>query len=102
MGRKSSRQQALPGFEGHISYSFTPGLWASFDTRYSFGGDTFVNGANQNNAQQNFILGSEMNVSLNPQNSLVFEFAKALTHQNGPASTGFAVKYLYSWGKGYR
>jgi hypothetical protein len=96
------RQQALPGFEGHISYSFTSNLWVSLDTRYSFRGDTFVNGMNQNNAQQNFMLGSEVNVSLHPQNSLVFEFAKALVHHNGPTATGFAVKYTYSWGKGYR
>lgn len=99
---KIFRQQLLPGLEGHISYSFTDRLWASLDTRYSFGGDTFVNGVNQNNAQQNFIIGSEVNVSINNQNSLVFEFAKPLVHQNGPSYTGFAVKYDYVWGKGYR
>jgi hypothetical protein len=101
-GTKTLRQQALPGLEGHISYSFTSSLWASFDTRYSFGGDTFVNGLNQHNAQQNFILGSEVNVSLSPQNVLVFEFAKGLVHVNGPSVTGFAVKYTYSWGNGYK
>jgi Putative MetA-pathway of phenol degradation len=96
------RQQALTGLEGHISYSFTSSLWASIDTRYSFGGDAFISGVNQNNAQQNFILGSEVNVSLNAQNSIVFEFAKALVHQNGPSATGFAVYYYYSWGRGYK
>ena len=96
------RQQALPGLEGHISYFFTDSLWISLDTRYSFRGTTFVNGVNQNNAQQNFGLGSEVNVSLNPRNSLVFAFAKALVHQNGPTYTGFAVKYNYTWGRGYR
>jgi hypothetical protein len=96
------RQQPLPGLEGHISYSFTPNLWVSLDTRYSFRGDTLINGTDQNNAQQNFILGSEVNVSINPRNALVFEFAKAMVHQNGPAYTGFIVEYLYSWGKGYR
>jgi hypothetical protein len=101
-GAEILRQQALPGLEGHISYSLTSSLWASFDTRYSFRGNTFVNGINQKNAQQNFILGSEVNVSINPQNSLVFEFAKALVHQNGPRATGFAVKYNYSWSKGDR
>jgi hypothetical protein len=101
-GTEILRQQPLPGLEGHISYSFTSSLWASLDTRYSFGGDTFVNGVNQNNPQQNFILGSEINLYLNSQNSLVFEFAKALAHQNGPTATGFAVKYLLSWEKGYR
>jgi hypothetical protein len=44
---------------------------------------------------------SEVNVSLNPRNSLVFELAKALVHQNGPALAGFAVTYNYTWGKGY-
>ena len=92
----------LPGLEGHISYSSTSSLWASLGTRYSFRGDTFVNGMNQNVTQENFTLGSEVSLSLNPHNSLVFEFAKALVHQNGPAFTGFAVKYIYSWGKGYR
>jgi Putative MetA-pathway of phenol degradation len=101
-GMQTLKQHVLPGVEGHISYSFRSNLWASLDTRYSFGGDTIVNGMNQNDVQQNFILGSELNISLNSQNTLVFEFAKALVHQNGPTAVGFAVKYYYSWGKGYK
>jgi hypothetical protein len=96
------RQQPLPGIEGHISYSFSNSVWASLDARYSLRGSTLVSGVNQNNAQQNFILGSEVNVSLNPHSSLVFELAKVLVHQNGASYTGFAVKYDYSWGKGFR
>jgi hypothetical protein len=96
------RQQALPGLEGHISYSCTPNLWVSLDTRYSFRGDTIVNGTDQNDAQQNFTLGSEVNVSINPRNLLVFKFAKALVYKNGPAYTGFSLEYIFSWGKGYK
>ena len=96
------RQQPLPGFEGHISYSLTDNLWVSLDTRYSFRGDTLINDTDQNNPQQNFILGSEVNVSVNSRTQLVFKFAKAVVHQNGPAYTGFSVEYIYSWGKGYR
>jgi len=101
-GRQILGQQPLAGLEGHLSYSFSDSLWASVDTRYSFRGTTFLNGVTQNNAQQNFILGSEMNVSLTPRNSLVFEFAKALVHHNGPTLVGFSVKYDYTWGKDYR
>ena len=101
-GREILRQQPLPGVEGHISYSFNDRFWASLDTRYSFRGTTAVNGIDQNNAQRNFILGSEMDISLNSRNSLVFEFAKAVVHHNGPALVGFSVKYDYIWGKGYR
>jgi hypothetical protein len=95
------RQEPLPGIEGHISYFLINNLWVSLDTRYSFRGSTLVNSENQNNSQQNFILGSEVNVSLNRQSSLVFEFDKALVHNNGPALTGFAIKYNFTWGKGY-
>jgi len=96
------RQQALPGLEGHVSYTFASNLWVSLDTRYSFRGDTLVNGIDQKNAQQNFTLGSEVNISINSRNAMVLEFAKSLVHENGPAYTGFSVKYLYSWGKGYK
>jgi hypothetical protein len=101
-GREILQQQPLPGVEGHISYSFNDSLWASLDTRYSLRGTTLVNSVDQKNTQQNFILGTEINVSINSRNSLVFEFAKALVHQNGPALVGFSVKYDYTWGKGNR
>lgn len=101
-GREILRQDALPGVEGHISYSFTDNLWASLDSRYSFRGTTFLNDVDQSNAQKNFIVGSELNVSLNSRNSLVLEFAKALVHQNGPALTGFSVRYDYIWGTGLK
>jgi hypothetical protein len=38
-----------------------------------------------------------MNISLSPRHTLVFEFAKALVHQNGPALVDFSVKYDYTW-----
>ena len=101
-GREILRQQPLPGLEGHMSYFVAKNVWASIDMLYSFRGSTVVNGVDQNDAQKNFMLGSEVNVALNPQNSLVFQFAKALVHENGPSITGIAVKYNYTWGKGDR
>jgi hypothetical protein len=101
-GREILHQEPLPGFEGHISYALNDKLWVSADTRYSFRGTTLVNGVDQENPQRNFILGSELSVSINSRNSLLFEFAKALVHHNGPALVGFAVKYDYTWGRGYK
>jgi hypothetical protein len=101
-GTEILKQQPLPGVEGHISYSFNDNIWASLDTRYSFRGNTFVNGLDQDSGQRNFILGTEINVSINNRNSLLFEFGDALVHRNGPALVGFSVKYDYTWGKGYK
>lgn len=96
-GRQILRQEPLPGLEGHISYSFNNRLWGSFDTRYSLRGSTLISGVSQNNPQQNFVLGSEMNLSLNHSNTLALEFANALVHHNGPAVVSFSVKYDYTW-----
>lgn len=101
-GREVLRQQALPGVEGHVSYSFTDRLWTSLDTRYSFRGSTGVNEVDQNNPQRNFVLGSEMNITLNARNSLVLEFGKALAHRNGPSVCGFSLKYDHTWGSAHR
>jgi hypothetical protein len=101
-GAQVLRQRALLGLEGHLSYTFNNTIWASLDTRYSFRGDTTVSGVDQNNRQRNFILGSELIVSPNSRNSFTFEFAKALVHENGQSLGGFAVKYDYTWGNGYR
>jgi hypothetical protein len=101
-GREILRQEPLAGLEGHISYSFNDTVWASLDTRYSFRGSTVVDGVSQDNAQENVILGSEVNVSLGARHSLLFEFAKAVVHHNSAAVVGFSVKYDYMWGKDYR
>lgn len=93
------RQDPLLGLEGHLSRAFSSGVWAALDTRYSFHGGTFVNGVNQNDAQQNFILGGTVNVPAGPQGTLVFELAGALVHHNGPSITALVVKYDYAWGK---
>jgi len=101
-GREILRQEPLPGFEGHLSYSFTDSLWLSLDSRYSFRGTTFVNGTDQDNAQQNVIVGSEVNLPVYARNSLLVEVAKAVVHHNGPAFAGVAVKYAYTWGHAKR
>jgi hypothetical protein len=99
-GREILRQEPLAGLEGHVSYSLSGSIWASFDTRYAFRGSTFIDGVDQNNAQQNVTVGSEVNVSINSRHSLVFGAGKAVVHQNSPAVFGFSVKYNYVWGKG--
>jgi hypothetical protein len=91
-------QEPLPGLEAHLSYSVTPSVWASLDTRYAFRGATVVDGLEQNNAQENLTVGTEANWTPNSHNSLSFVFAKALVHTNAPAYTGVSVGYTYSWG----
>jgi hypothetical protein len=95
-------QDPLIGVEWHLSHDFNDTVWASLDTRYSFRGTTFLNGVNQNDSQNNFLLGAEVNVAMNARNSLVVVLGKAFVHNNGPSTSGVGVRYAYSWGNGLK
>jgi hypothetical protein len=101
-GAEVLKQGPLPGFEGHLSYAFSPSIVGSLDARYSFRGETTVNSLRQDDSQKNFVLGSEVVVSLNAKNQLTFIFEKALVHVSGPSATGASVRYDYLWGRGYK
>ena len=101
-GKEILRQEPLAGLEGHVSYSFNDNVWLSLDTRYAFRGSTSVDGVAQDNAQRLFVLGTEVGVSINSRNSLLFGFDGALVHENAPATVGFTLKYDFVWGTGYR
>jgi hypothetical protein len=101
-GAEILRQGPLPAFEGHISYTFGERVVASLDARYSFRGDTTIDGVGQSDSQRNFVVGSEAIVSLDAKNQLTFLFEKAAAHVNGPSVTGVAVRYDYYWGRGYK
>jgi hypothetical protein len=101
-GRETLRQRPIPGFEGHLSYSFTSNIWVSLDSRYSFIGNTILDGTDQDNPQRNLAVGSEASFSLSAKHSILLLFAKGVLHRNGPAYTDFSVRYLYSWGRGLK
>jgi hypothetical protein len=100
-GTEILRQEALPGFEAHLSYNITPNLWASLDAYYAFRGNTVVDGVDQNNAQKNLTVGTETNWTINSRNAIGVLFAKSIVHENAPSLTEVALKYFYSWGSGY-
>jgi hypothetical protein len=101
-GRQILRQEPLAGLEGHISYSLNESVWVAFDTRYSFRGATVLDGTNQDNEQQNLLVGSEINLSINSRHSLLFEVVKGAVHHNSPDAFGFAVKYDVNWSRVHR
>ena len=51
-------QRPLGSFQGHISYNFTPRMWAALNTTYYTGGNTVVNGHENNDRQENSRIGA--------------------------------------------
>lgn len=98
--RQLLRQEPLPSLEAHISYNFTPDLWTSLDTDYSFRGTTFVDGVDQYDAQKRFTIGTETYWTLHSRHTITFLFAKSIVHIDAPMFTEVALKYFYNWGSG--
>jgi hypothetical protein len=57
-------QKPLFLIEGHASRSLLPALWVSADAYYNVGGETGINGVNQNNAANMLRLGMGMGLSV--------------------------------------
>jgi hypothetical protein len=97
-GTEILRQEPLPGVELHFSHDLTRTIWASFDLRYSFRGDTIVEGSNQNDAQELLVAGAEASWSPGPNYSFVLLMAKSLVYRNAPSESLVALKCAYRWG----
>jgi hypothetical protein len=53
-------QAPLASFQGHLSYNFTPQLWAAFDATYYAGGRTTIQGVANDDLQSNSRVGATL------------------------------------------
>jgi len=56
-GGLSRRQDPIGSVQGHISYSFKPGLWLALTANYFTGGRTFIDGVEKDDLQKNSRIG---------------------------------------------
>ena len=56
-GGVTRRQDPIGSFQGHISYSFKPGLWLALTANYFAGGRTSIDGVEMDDLQKNSRIG---------------------------------------------
>ncbi len=56
-GGVTRRQDPIGSFQGHISYSFKPGLWLALTANYFTGGRTSIDGVEKDDLQKNSRIG---------------------------------------------
>jgi len=56
-GGVTRRQDPIGNIQGHISYSFKPGLWLALTANYFTGGQTFIDGVEMDDLQKNSRIG---------------------------------------------
>ena len=97
-GTRSQSQNPIGAFEGHLSYSLNPRLWASLDGNFWFGGKTSVNGVqNPLTRQTNSRLGATVAVPISKHQSLKLSYSDGTYIRYGGNYQNVSVAWQYSW-----
>jgi hypothetical protein len=96
-GGQLRSQDPLWATQGHLSYSFRPGLWLAFDATYYAGGRTTVNGAVKDDQQGNTRSGLTLAVPFAKAYALKFSWSTGVVTRIGGNFTSFGVAFQYRW-----
>lgn len=98
LGDNRYSQRPQYAAESHISYTLAPGMWISFDSTWSGGGETKVNNVVQDNAQNNVMLGASMGFQLSPQFGGLIAWSDTVEHKPDSADMdGWTFRLQYAW-----
>jgi hypothetical protein len=95
-GGRRLENDELWAIQGHLIYTFRPGLWASLSTAYGNGGDTTVDSVDKNLKVDNWLLGLTVGVPINRQQGLKFSWIATRTRiDTGADLDGFNVGWTF-------
>lgn len=98
LGDRKLQQHPLYAIEGHYSYTINRALWVSLDATWSKGGETKIDGTNQNNEQENTLLGASLGFMLSPQFGGLIAYSDTVSEQTGsPDVNTWTLRLQYAW-----
>ena len=99
-GGHTRKQDPLYAAQAHVIYYFNPGLWGALDLTYYAGGRTSVDGALNNDLQQNSRWGATLGKSLDLRNSLKAYVSSGVTARTGSKFNTGGIAWQHLWGAG--
>lgn len=81
-GGNKLENEVLYALQGHVIYTFKPGLWASFSTAYGHGADAFVNSVDKDLQVDNWLMALSLGMPINRQQGLKFAWLRARTQND--------------------
>jgi hypothetical protein len=100
-GGKTRAQSPLYAVQGHISYTFRPGLWLGLDAVYFNGGQSTVDGSENEDRHEGTRWGATLAVPLSRYQSIKLY---ALTGYNADRDhdiSAVGIAWQYRWGGGF-
>jgi hypothetical protein len=96
-GGQLRTQAPLWSTQGHVSYSFRPGLWLAADLTFYTGGQSSLNGVVKDDRQGNTRGGLTLAVPFAKAYSLKFSWSSGVTTRIGGKFTTYGVAFQYRW-----
>jgi len=100
-GGKHRTQEPLYSLQGHLSYTFSPGIWLGLDGTYYTGGRTTTDGVQDNNFQGNTRLGVTFALPVNRHNSIKLYASTGVSTRTGGNFDTVGILWQYRWGGGF-
>ncbi len=90
-------QTPILALQGHVVYTFVPGVWLAVDGTWYAGGEATVGELIQVERQQNTRFGATLAVAIGHGQSLKAAWAKGATVRIGEDFTTIGLTYQYRW-----
>lgn len=75
-------QRPLLKLESHLTHNFNPGLWASIDGIYSYGGETKSDGEYDDNQQSSLNMGATLGLQFSKTLGMKLSYGKTIEHND--------------------
>ncbi len=97
LGDKTRSQDPILSTQAHLRYLINPSVWAAVDANFWRGGQTTVNGAANDDEQNNSRVGATVSIRLSPRQSLRIAASIGAITRIGGDFNSIGVSYNFSW-----
>jgi len=96
---KSREFDPLYALQGHLIYTFRPGLWSSFSAAYGNGAQSDIDGTTQNDLVDKLLLALSVGLPINARQGVKITYIRGETREdNGDDYNRLAFAYSMMWG----
>jgi hypothetical protein len=97
-GGQHREQDPVYSAQGHAIYNLKPGLWVALDGTYYTGGETTVNGVEEDTLQRNWRFGFTTALPLDRRNSIKLYYSDGVYTRIGEDFSLAGIAWQYHWG----
>ena len=97
-GDNKLENDPLYALQGHVVYTFRPGLWLAAGVAYGYGAQSTIDGVEKDDRKENLLWGASLGIPINRNAGVKISYIGAATQEDtGADSDTFAVGLSFLW-----